>query len=265
MSEELLLPNGSFGYPIHLENKAELEKNGEEPAMVLKGFKASFPKFNTMADPATLIRILNQLNQGACQGHALAMIFSICYFLATGRWLDFSRAAAYYLSQRYDGLIGRDVGSTLNGGRRVATEHGLCLEADWKYPGSYNPKEPAGIKYPYKLKVTKPFKTLNDFTDWTDANLPTQTGLSWNSTCQREIVNAYRVLPGSGGHSTVFWLRSLIANFKMINSWGEDWNEDGCNEWTEASIVAVLRDPNMTLIGYAPDGMEYPIPEPIAF
>lgn len=264
MSEELLLPNGSFGYPIHLERKHELEHDGEESAIVLKGFKANFPKFNTMADPATVLRILNQMNQGACQGHALALIFSICYWLATGRWLNFSRAAGYYLSQRYDGLRG-DVGSTLSGGMKVATIHGMCLEEDWPYPRSYDSREPSGVKYPYKLKVTKPFKTLNEVVDWIDANLPIQTGMAWNSTCQKEIVNAYRNLPGSGGHSTVFWLRSLVGNIKMPNSWDITWNGDGINEWTEQSIVTLLRDPNTTLIGYAPDGMEYPIPEPIAF
>jgi hypothetical protein len=263
MSSELLLPNGNFGYPIELENKAELVAYGESPMEALKAYKDSFPKFNKKADPATLLRILNQMNQGACQGHALALIFSICYWLATGRWLDFSRAAAYYLSQRYDGIRG-DRGSTLNGGRKVATIHGLCLESDWPYPSSYNPAEPPNVPYLYKLKVTKPFQTLNEVTDWTDAHLPIQTGMNWNATCQREVVNAYRSIPGSGGHSTVFWLRSMAGNVKMPNSWGVEWNGDGINEWTEASIAAVLRDPQNTLIGYAPDGMEYPTPPPIA-
>lgn len=261
MSGDILLPNGNFGYPIELENKAELVAFGESPKVVLKAYKESFPDFNLKADPATLLRILNQANQGACQGHALALIFSICFWLATGRWLNFSRAAAYYLSQRFDGIRG-DRGSTLNGGRKVATIHGLCLEEDWRYPSQYDPTEPPNVPYLYKLKVTKPFATLNEVIDWIDAGLPIQTGMAWNASCQKEIVDAYR--SGGGGHSTVFWLRSQLNNIKMPNSWGESWNGDGINEWTEASIAAVLRDRMATLIGYAPDGIEYPLPPPIA-
>lgn len=260
MSNEILLPTGTLGYRFDVEDKGALEQYGESPMKLLQAFRETVPAFDVQADPAQLVRILDQKNQGACQGHALAMVFSICYFLMTGRWLNFSRAAAYYLSQRKDGIRG-DQGSTLNGGRWVATEHGLCLEEDWRYPSSYDPTEPPNVPYLYKLKMTRPMRTVQEVMDWINAGLPVQTGFAWNDSCSREIVTNWRT--GGGGHSTCFWLRSRAGNVKNINSWSNVWNGDGVHEWTEASIAACLRDKWTTLVGYAPDGMQYPEPPPL--
>jgi len=119
---EGLLPIGRLGYAFQKEDRATLETNGAEPSEALRLFQASFPTFDVTADPLGAVDILDQKNQGACQGHALAMVFSICFFLATGRREAFSRAAGYYLSQRKDGIRG-DSGSTLSGGQWVATPH----------------------------------------------------------------------------------------------------------------------------------------------
>lgn len=260
MSSESLLPTGSLGYRFDLEDKPTLMLKGLEPKQVMRAYLDSLPAFNVFANPADIVRILNQMSQGACQGHSLAMIFSICFFLATGRWLNFSRAAGYYLSQRKDGIKG-DSGSTLNGGRWVATEHGMCLESDWPYPSSYNAKEPSNVPYLYKLVMTKPFSKVQDVLDWIDLGLPVQTGFAWNDSCSREIVNNWH--SGGGGHSTTFWLRSKAGNIKNINSWGPQWNGDGIHEWTESSIAAAIAHPWTTLVGYAPDNMLFPPQEPI--
>lgn len=255
------LNQGQLGYAFELERRNQLEIEGNDPMRMREQFKDSFPTFNLTADPLGAIDILNQGNQGACQGHALATIFQICYFLATGRKESFSRAAAYYLSQRFDG-IRTDSGSTLSGGQKVATS-GLCLEKYWPYPSRYDNREPSGLSYPFKLKVTRPLRTVKEVTDWIDSRLPIQTGVPWNQSCQREVVDNYQALPGSGGHSTVFWLRSQAGNIKMPNSWGRDWCNDGVNEWTESSIDRVLRSRFTVLIGYAPDEMSFPEPTPL--
>jgi hypothetical protein len=258
---ERLLPLGTLGYRIDIEDKPKLELRGMEPSEVLKAYKDAFPKWEVAANPLGVLDILNQSNQGACQGHSLASIFSSCYFLATGRRKRFSRAAGYYLSQRYDGIRG-DNGSTLNGGRKVATEHGMCSEEDWPYPSRYDPTEPRNAKYVFKLKITKPFRTIKDLLDWIDSGLPVQTGVFWNDSCSREVVDNWR--PGGGGHSTMFWQRTARGNVNNVNSWGGQWNGDGMHEWTEASIDRALRNNNSTFIGYAPDEMSFPAPEAIA-
>jgi hypothetical protein len=199
-----------------------------------------------------------------CQGHALAQVFSICYFLATGRKQAFSRAAAYYLSQQKDGIRG-DMGSTLSGGQYVATQHGLCLESDWPYPGRYNPAMPptAQGKFLFRLATTKPFKDVNSVVEWLDQGLPVQIGVTWNSSCDREVVDSYSGR-GGGGHSTVFWQRRAGGNVVMINSWSSRWAGDGCNEWTTKSIEAALAAKWTVMIGYAPAGMSFPNPNPLS-
>jgi hypothetical protein len=257
-----LLPTYRLGYAINNEDREYLDDTGVDLHQAMKAYRETFPVFNPIADPLGAVDILNQRNQGACQGHALATIFSICYFLATGRKQAFSRACGYYVSQAFDGIRG-DNGSTLSAGQKVATQHGMCLESDWPYPDRYNPTKPTGIAYPYKLVATKPIRTMADFVAWTDLNLPVQDGFAWNDTCSREIVNAYQPLRGSGGHSTDYWLKTPQGNFRKINSWGEEWCGDGCNEWTPKSVERVLADSMTTMIGYAPDGMSFPDAKPI--
>ena len=154
------LPQGTLGYAIDDEHLDELA-NGDDPLELMSRFRDAVPTFNEQIKPDQIIAVVNQGSVGSCQGNALATVFQICYFLATGRFEVFSRAAGYYLAQRKDGIRG-DRGSTLSGGRWVATEHGMCLDAKWPYVSKYDPKEPAGIDYPFKLKVSRPFRNADE-------------------------------------------------------------------------------------------------------
>lgn len=265
MNERKLdLTPGTLGYAYEFEQRDLLESQGEDSQLVLRQFRETFPQFNVNADPLGLVEILDQGQQGSCQGHALATVFQICYFLATGRKESFSRAAAYYLSQKKDGIRG-DMGSTLSGGQWVATQHGLCLESDWPYPSRYNPAMPPSAqgKFLFRLATTKPFRNVNEVVEWLDQGLPVQIGVTWNSSCDREIVDGYNAR-GGGGHSTVFWQRRTSGNVTNINSWGRRWAGDGVHEWTLRSIEAALAARWTVMIGYAPTGMSFPVPEPIA-
>lgn len=257
----MTLPQGPLGYAIEKERKFILEEHGQDPNQMLMQFKDSFPKTDIQANPLGAVDILNQGNQGSCQGHSLALIFSICFFLATGRKAAFSRAAAYYLSQEHDGING-DQGSTLSGGQKVATE-GLCLETDWTYPSSYNPRRPATAtpdKFSYKLNVSRPLKTRQEVEDWLRAGLPIQTGLSWGPSCNEEVVDNWT--PGGGGHSTTLWLLSG-EDPNNLNSWGNLWNKDGMQKWTWRATERILAHRWTVLMGYAPDKMSFPDQDPI--
>lgn len=256
----MVLERGRLGYAIEHEKANQLVFNGLEPAVMMANYRDQFPQNNPVAFPS-IIPILDQGQQGSCQGHALAQIFTICYFLATGRIAHFSRAAGYYLSQRYDGLIGRDVGSTLSGGQRVATDHGMCPEYAWPYPSSYRPNEPSGINYEYKLAVSKPITDIDTLYEVIDLGLPVQTGMIWDSSCDQEVVSNY-VGRGGGGHSTVWWTKTESGNVRNINSWGKNWNGDGIHEWTRSSLARALSNRSNVFICYAPDNMLYPLPPP---
>ena len=260
------LEQGKLGYAFNSERLDELNEKGADPVVLLQKFKEDFPKLNTTADPTDILIMLNQGMQGSCQGHALATIFSICFWLTTGRVFAFSRACGYYMAQMYDGLRG-DVGSTLNGGRRVATEHGMCLEEDWPYPERYHPTKPARIKFEYKLQSTKPMSSVDDIVNWLNEGLPVQTGVIWDNSCNNEVVDRYDGSnPRTGGHSTVFWLYNATTrkNVRNINSWGEDWNGDGVHDWTIESIERAVDNPNNVFVGYAPDNMSFPDIDPVS-
>ena len=256
------LEQGPLGYAIEFERRGLLESSGNEPKEMLARMADEFPKFDCKANPLGVVSILNQGNQGSCQGHSLAQIFSICFFLATGRKEAFSRACGYYESQRYDGIRG-DSGSTLSAGQKVAKEHGMCTEAEWPYPSRYDPNsKPGGIKYQYKLDVSKPFTSVDDMAEWLNAGLPIQTGIAWNETCNREVVSDWR--PGGGGHSTTLWQLAPSGNAFNINSWGGTWCQDGMHEWTWTAIAKMVKHSWSTFIGYAPTRMSFPEQPPIS-
>ena len=259
MIEDRELPTYQLGYAIEQENRSYLEATGVDTRFMLSQAEQVKPEFNPVVHPMTLLDPLNQGSQGSCQGHALAMIFTICYFLQTGRILHFSRAAAYYLSQRKDGIRG-DRGSTLSGGQWVATQHGLCLEKDWAYPSRYDPREPAGISYPFKLVASRPTRDPEQVKAWLDMGLPVQDGISWNNSVSRTLSTNF--VGGGGGHSTVLWTKSPEGNYRRINSWGM-WDGDGCNENTPASLAQQVRHNFSTHICYGPAEMIYPELKPV--
>lgn len=258
--EDRELPIGPLGYALEQENRGLLEETGVDTRFMLARAEAAKPEFNPVVHPMTLFDPLNQGNQGSCQGHALAAIFMICYFLSTARILHFSRAAAYYLSQRKDGIRG-DRGSTLSGGQWVATQHGLCLEKDWPYPSAYNPSEPSGIAYPFKLVASKPTRDPAEVQAWLDLGLPVQDGIIWDNSVSRTISTDYRGA-GGGGHSTTLWTKSPEGNYRRINSWGM-WDGDGCNENTPASLAKQVRHNFSTHVLYGPAEMIYPELKPV--
>ena len=253
------LPQGSLGYLIEDENFDDLEK-GEEHVEMLSSFASKVPTFNEQINPTDIVKVVHQGSVGSCQGQALATVFQICFFLATGRREFFSASAGYYLSQRKDNIRG-DRGSTLSGGRWVATEHGMCLAKDWPYEAVYDPSEPDGLKYSFKLRVSKPFKKAEDIVEWIKAGLPVQSGVRWGSEMNKEVVK--RASKRGGGHSTCLWtMRGDDIN--NINSWGDSWNGDGIHCWTIDALQEMI-DNGGTFIGYSPERFEYPDQKPITF
>lgn len=258
------LPQGTLGYIIEEEDHEDLAK-GDEPEVLMGAFAEKVPSFNSQIDPTDVVVVLSQGILGSCQGHSLSTVFQICYYLATGRTALFSRAAGYYLSQRNDKERGvrlrGDSGSTLSGGRWVATQHGMCLEEDWPYITKYDPTEPEGIEYNYKLKVSRPFKKVDEIVDWLKLGLPVQTGVKWGKEMNTEVVQS--ASKRGGGHSTCLWTMrgELVSN---INSWGKSWNGDGVQAWSLSALQEML-DHGGIFVGYSPDGFDYPDPKPLTF
>lgn len=255
------LPTYRLGYAIERESKPLLMSQGFEPREMLRRIQSNglLPVIDTNAHPTALFDPLNQGEQGACQGHSLAIIFTICFWLLTGRVKFFSRAAAYYLSQLKDGIT-TDMGSTLSAGQWVATQHGLCLEDVWPYPKRYNPAKPAGISFPFKLVASQPTQDIELIREALDIGLPVQDGIIWDDSVSRTICTNYRG-QGGGGHSTALWMKKS-QNYMRINSWGM-WDGDGCNENTPEALKQQVEHRFSSHIIYAPENMLFPELAPV--
>ena len=226
------------------------------PELLLSQFKDNFPAFNAFSNPTDIIDIADQGNVGSCQGQSLAKCFQICYFLATGNIIEFSAMAGYILAQQYDGIRG-DRGSTLSGGQKVATEHGICREKAWPYTGEYDRRVKAK-EFPFRLKSAQPTNDPAQIWSALSLGLPIQTGVAWTRELEQEIVTGYTGKSSFGGHSTTLWCG------KNINSWGDQWLVDGCNDWS-AALDKIVTHPGNTFVIYAPDEMSMPAVEsPIA-
>lgn len=247
---------GRLGYAIEKENQASLMANGVEPKLLMQRYKEQFPAFNASADMLDIINVLDQGQVGSCQGQSLCKMFQICFYLATGRIVNFSAMCGYIIAQRFDGLDGRDVGSTLSGGQRVATEHGMCLEADWRYTGRYDSSVP-NVAFPFKLASAQPTNDPALIKEALSLGLPVQTGMAWNNELERERVESYTGAGAQGGHATSLWLD------KHLNSWGSGWNGDGLSSWSDRALEQIVTHRGNTFVIYAPDGMDYPDLEPI--
>jgi hypothetical protein len=256
------LTRGHFGYAFDSEDVAAITQGGEDPLIMLKRFRDSFPKINIEGDPLGVIDIKDQGPVGSCVGQSIAQVFSICYWLATGRKEIFSAAAGYYLSQKVDGIRG-DSGATISGAMKVATTQGLCLEKDWPYVPRYSPVQPQGISFPYLLKVSKPIKDVDVLWQVNEEGLPVHFGRSWNKFDDAEVVTNWSPLRNSGGHATTLWQR-FNQNINDINSWGKRWSTDGQHQYTYNAMKSILADRWTVAVAYAPAGMEYPVPDAIS-
>lgn len=255
------LINRSFGYAIEKENVPSLMDNGHDPEIMLMSLKAAYPEFNPYAPPYSILK--SQGSQGSCQGHSLAQAAQINLFQKTGFQLVFSRACAYYESQRFDRING-DRGSTLSGGQKAAAA-GLMLETDWPYPIQYSNARPANFATANKLKFTSstPIDDPDLIFELIKAGAVIQTGVMWTDSFERPICDTYSTLGGRGGHSC--YLNGLHKDTEHIihhNSWGPNWQNKGRNLWTLDFLKRVMQnDNNSVFVAYESTGVEFNISE----
>lgn len=188
------------------------------------------------------LRIENQGQQGACQGFALSSAAEVCHYIATqGKVIQFSPQWCYIESQRFDRLIGRDQGSTLNGGLRVAREIGICRDETWPYTGKYVTESPKGreacVKDAAGFKVKNGIRLRNaqQLKDWIAGGV----GAAW---CGRRI-------GWGGGHATLFAELDAQQRFVEVNSWGRSWGNQGRATHTFQAVQGWFSDPYTVFMG----------------
>lgn len=174
-------------------------------------------------------RTENQGPIGSCQGHSLSSVLERLQQVQ-GKSVQLSEIFAYLATQKLDGLLGSDVGSTISGGVQAALELGCCLEATTGYPQSYpkqrdrdailsetNYQEAASYKAKSAWKVPQNHDAILDFIGgggginfgiaYADGVIP-----------QDRIIREYRIRGRSGGHAMCVLGYDKNGNLRAANS-----------------------------------------------
>lgn len=247
------------GWRIDLENFDSLfGMSGEDEVLALRGL------YKEVAfDPKKLIRVENQKNLGSCQGHSISSGCEWLYILATGNLTtQLSRSYGYYRSQKFDGLLGRDAGSTITSGVRVATELGIPLESEWGYTSVYNPKPPKPwdvmdtLGTNFKIGRSIRLTTYEAVRTFLGAGVGmVHIGIPWNSGLDRAVVTGFNPNLSGGGHSVgLYSLSDRQDNqgrpfVNMLNSWGTTFGTEGWAEWSPDAITQMLQARFSVFIG----------------
>ena len=163
--------------------------------------------FQTFSRPAEVDvdwhKTENQGQIGSCQGNDLASILERLQFVAKNdkaSVIQLSRIFAYLATQKIDGLLGRDAGSTISGGIKLATTVGVCPESSTGYP----------ITYPHSQQI----KTLLSQSNY-DAAVPYKATQAWQ--CPEDPDAAMSFIGGGGGISIgIMYYSGLIPSDRVI-------------------------------------------------
>jgi len=205
-------------------------------------------------DPRSLLRVENQGPVGSCQGQSISSGCEWLYILATGdSSLQLSRSYGYYRSQKIDGLLGRDAGSTIQAGIKVAMEFGIPEESEWKYANRYSPNPPKPWdemdKLGAKYKIAKAIRltTYEAIRTFLGAGVGmVHLGIPWNSSVDKALVTSFNP-NGGGGHSIGLYSLSDRKDSQgrpfvwMMNSWDKTWGNAGWAEWSPDAVSAMLK------------------------
>lgn len=247
-------PYAFTGYPIEQEDHGFLQAYGAPQYFAWRNTldNYSIPIADEI-DPREWEDVLNQRQQGACQGFAAAASGAFATYLDTGQEVHLSSGFAYYASQEFDGIRG-DSGSTLSGGTK-ALARGIPLESSFPYRPSYNDgiasyrsqksqllSDTAKL---YKCTGAIPLRNAGEVADFifTKSGF-VQIGIRWTVPNAWEL-KSYRGGRG-GGHSIVLGGGLKVSSWESgrgilaKNSWDLSWGRNGWGLWSLPAIQSMI-------------------------
>lgn len=202
----------------------------------------------------------NQGSIGSCQGNDLSSCLERLEFVSKKAVVQLSRIFAYLATQKIDGLLGADNGSTISGGGKLATTVGCCPEDLTGYPKSYpGSADRQKILSQANYDAGAPFKAMSlwkvprdpdEAKNWIGGGGAISIGIRWPGIPNDRVIRSYH--GGSGGHAQAvlgYDADSLIA----VNSWG-----DGAYRILNAAWVQMWDDQYTAMVGLA--GAVEPVP-----
>jgi hypothetical protein len=211
-------------------------------------------------DPRALMKHNNQGNMGSCQGFSLTNCGEYLYTLATGLkevGPQFSQLFAYLESQRQNGLLGRDSGSTIESGLKVAETIGFLPLEDLPYSTPYPRNASSLVTQAMRQKAgelqTRSHSVLESYDEifnyLASGVGAVHTGTIWNNSFYASSGVLDRVsMFGGGGHATAWLGYSKRKDSKGRNYiWRLNSHQDS---WVEMapSVIDALCAHNFTVV-----------------
>lgn len=257
------------GYAIEREDRRRLRGMSQRLRFTARDFTPP-----PAVDPRDWLRVENQGPVGSCRGFCRSTGAELAYYFETGRVIQYSPMWCYLRTQARDGLLGRDAGSTIEGGVKVALEEGHCTEQVFPYPGRYTTRIPEGAAADaahHKCQSS----TWIDSADAAYAFLAGRcgaidVGAGWPLPFDRSGVLRNLTSVGTqGGHawSLVGYLAEQCPQgkpiFLMVNSHSSGWGKAGFGLIHWAALESLLRHRQTSAVGLS--HMSVPEPQPYDF
>lgn len=245
------------GYPIELENRDEIANTAVPMLFTMRDFKAP-----EEIDPRPLVRHDKQGNMGACQGFSLTNSGEYLWALHTGSMSNdrqFSQLFAYLESQRLDGLLGRDRGSTISSGVKIARDVGFLRLSELPYSTPYPANAQSVVSDSMRAKAKEFQIRSHTWLESYDAIFQyiasgsgaVHTGTLWNDSfyAQSGVLESVS-LRGGGGHATAWLGYSKRKDSRGRNYlWRLNSHQDSWTEIAPSVIDALCKHQYTSIVG----------------
>lgn len=243
------------GYNPELERRDEIANTATPMGFRMSDFEAP-----DEVDPRPLVRHDKQFNMGACQGFSLTNCGEYLWALHAGSMSNdrqFSQLFAYLESQRLDGLLGRDAGSTISGGLKVARDVGYLEAKELPYQTPYPSNSRTLITDSMRQSASR-FKIRSHtwltsydeiFQYLASGSGAVHTGTLWNDSFYPQNGTLESINTRSGGGHATAWLG--YSKRKDPKGRNYIWRLNSHNDsWTEIapSVIDTLCRHNYTSI-----------------
>lgn len=211
-------------------------------------------------------RTENQGRIGSCQGHSLTSVLERLWFVATGKKVQLSEIFAYLATQKIDGLLGSDDGSTITGGAKLGMTVGVPTEDKTGYPQAYPSRSQisailsqanyaAGAEYKAK-SIWRATVSADDSKDFIGGGGGISFGCAWYSGMipRDRIVRRYSPGNSRSGHAMACLGYRKNGLLICVNS-----HADGPYEVDPEAWEAILRHPRTAAVGLKGDVEAKPV------
>jgi hypothetical protein len=245
------------GYDPTIENRDAIKAGSTEIAFTMRDFAAP-----EEIDPRKLMRHDKQLNMSSCQGFSLTNSGEYLWALHAGLVSNdrqFSPLFAYLESQRLDGLLGRDAGSTISGGVKIAKDVGFLRASELGYSTPYPSNARSLITDAMRTKAAE-FKIRSHtwlesydaiFQYLASGSGAVHTGTLWNDSfySQSGVLESVSLRSG-GGHATAWLGYSKRKDTRGRNYlWRLNSHQDSWTEIAPSVIDALCKHQHTSIVG----------------